>query len=282
MSNCTYNLPNKDASGDNYYGQFICSQPFIDWVWKTHGFNQGYWGDGWGYDDACNTDKALARTFNAFWLLNYSAEDYNNEDWNSDILHWGRRYVREQLHSVNDLRAMCGDGSANAGSFVGSACSEYEDQGYNSCAKWDQNCCDWWPCSWGCKLITWLCVVWYWVSHWVCKAWYVFFTKVELYLPFFYSRDVPSRASTLVHESRHIGGKPHDAYFPRGSSFGMGSWGADSSWDYKGAWMFDALYLWWFYAAGQRTTSAIRQLAKQRGNVLIDNCFATHPGFNIS
>jgi len=40
--------------------------------------------------------------------------------------------------------------------------------------------------------------------------------------------------------------------------------------------------LWWFYAAGQRTTPAIRQLAKQRGNVIIDNAFATHPGFNIS
>ena len=50
-------------------------------------------------------------------------------------------------------------------------CAEYRDDGYNSCASWDANCCDWWPCSWGCKLITWLCVAWYWVSNIVCVAW---------------------------------------------------------------------------------------------------------------
>ena len=52
------------------------------------------------------------------------------------------------------------------------ACSQYQDQGYNSCSSWQQNCCDWWPCSWGCDLISWLCVAWYWVSNWVCVAWY--------------------------------------------------------------------------------------------------------------
>lgn len=52
------------------------------------------------------------------------------------------------------------------------ACSQYQDQGYNSCADWDSNCCTWWPCSWGCKLITWVCVGWYWVSNVVCVAWH--------------------------------------------------------------------------------------------------------------
>jgi hypothetical protein len=42
------------------------------------------------------------------------------------------------------------------------------------------------------------------------------------------------------------------------------------------------LYLWWFYADGRRTTSAIRELARQRAQVVIDNAFATHPGFVIS
>jgi hypothetical protein len=46
--------------------------------------------------------------------------------------------------------------------------------------------------------------------------------------------------------------------------------------------MFGALYLWWFYADGRRTTNALRQAAKQRGNLIINNAFATHPGFNIS
>ena len=51
-------------------------------------------------------------------------------------------------------------------------CSEYQDQGYNKCSSWDDQCCDWWPCSWGCKLITWVCMGWYWVSNLVCVAWY--------------------------------------------------------------------------------------------------------------
>lgn len=50
-------------------------------------------------------------------------------------------------------------------------CAQYRDDGYNKCNAWDSNCCDWWPCSWGCKLITWLCIGWYWVSNLVCVAW---------------------------------------------------------------------------------------------------------------
>jgi hypothetical protein len=50
-------------------------------------------------------------------------------------------------------------------------CSDWKDEGENSCADWDKDCCDWWPCSWGCKLITWVCVAWVWVSNWVCVGW---------------------------------------------------------------------------------------------------------------
>ena len=57
-------------------------------------------------------------------------------------------------------------------------CAEYRDQGYNACAAWDDDCCDWWPCSWGCKLITWVCIAWYWVSNWVCVAWTTVVTVV--------------------------------------------------------------------------------------------------------
>lgn len=50
-------------------------------------------------------------------------------------------------------------------------CAEYRDEGYNKCSDWDKDCCDWWPCSWGCKIISWVCVAWYWVSNIVCVAW---------------------------------------------------------------------------------------------------------------
>ena len=99
---------------------------------------------------------------------------------------------------------------------------------------------------------------------------------VDVYLGFFYTKDVPGRAETLIHEARHKGGKPHNAKFPLGSTFGSGKSGADSTWDYEGAWMYGALYLWWYYAQGAGTTSALRERARQRGNVVIDNVFATY------
>ena len=51
------------------------------------------------------------------------------------------------------------------------SCSRYEDRGYNSCAEWKKNCCDWWPCSWACEIISWFCVAWVWISNIVCVAW---------------------------------------------------------------------------------------------------------------
>lgn len=50
-------------------------------------------------------------------------------------------------------------------------CDEWKDEGENTCSEWDSDCCDWWPCSWGCKLLTWVCIGWTWVSHWVCVGW---------------------------------------------------------------------------------------------------------------
>lgn len=228
MATCSYTVPDKTASGDNYYGGFICWQPYVDYFWDTYGFrgNKNYWDDGFGWHDCCNTDKPLARTFNACYLLTYSASDYENDSYSSSCLNWARRYVREH---IDDLRSKCGDGSAIARS-------------YSGCGADD---------------------------------------RVELYLGYWYTKNVPGRAETLIHEARHQGGKPHNANFPAGSIYGAGNSGADSNWDYEGAWMYAALYLWWFYAAGTRTTSAMRDLARQRGNVVIDNCFAAHPGYSI-
>jgi hypothetical protein len=223
MATCSHSVPDKNASGDNFYGEFICQQQYIDYFWNVYGFagNKNYWDDGFGWDEACNTDQPLARTFNACYLLTYSADDYLNDSYDApqNILQWGRRYIRE---SFDDLRSYCGDGDAVASFNSGTA---------------------------------------------------------ELYLGFWYDYSVVERAAILLHEARHEA-KSHNANFPPGSVFGSGG-DADSSWDYQGAWTFEAGYLWWFHAAGSRTTSALRERARQAGNVIIDNAFATHPGFNI-
>jgi hypothetical protein len=109
MATCSVpTIPDKTVTGDSLYCPRACWQAFIDWAWSAHGFRKTYWDDGFGYEDCCNTDLPLARIFGAMWLLNYSADDYWNEDWSNNCLHWARRYVRDQ---INDLRSLCGDGT---------------------------------------------------------------------------------------------------------------------------------------------------------------------------
>lgn len=52
-----------------------------------------------------------------------------------------------------------------------SECNEWEDQGSNACDDWDDQCCTWWPCSWACEVVTWVCVAWVWVTNLVCIGW---------------------------------------------------------------------------------------------------------------
>jgi hypothetical protein len=92
--------------------------------------------------------------------------------------------------------------------------------------------------------------------------------RTQLKIPFF-DQAVSLRAGTLVHEARHADGKGHD------------SGGNDSSWGYNGAWRWQVCWLSWFNAAGTRTSAALKAMARQRGNNIINANFVTHPGFNI-
>ncbi|MFF4010644.1 hypothetical protein [Streptomyces sp. NPDC001717] len=104
---------------------------------------------------------------------------------------------------------------------------------------------------------------------------------LDLYRPMWYEQQVPTRASTFVHEARHLGGSRHNAVFPAGSAFGAGLSGADSNWEYNGAWRYEAAYLWDYYLNAVGTTSAMRQLARQWGNVMLAGAFATAPPYVI-
>lgn len=50
-------------------------------------------------------------------------------------------------------------------------CSEYADRGYEECDNWRSECCDWWPCSWFCEIVSWFCTSWIWISNVVCVLW---------------------------------------------------------------------------------------------------------------
>ena len=221
MATCTVPATDNVTSGDNLYGARTCWQEFVDWAWQAYGYQNNYRDDGFGYEDPCNRDLPLNRTMNALWVLCYSADDYQNDDYGNNCLHWARRYSWNQIDS---LRSFCGDGT-----LIGQASG----------------------------------------------------SNVDLFLGCWYEYNAVSRAAILLHEARHIGGRSHDATCPAGSVYGEGEDGADSTWDFAGAWMYETLYLWWFFADGRRTTQALRDRARQEGNINIDNAFATHPGFSI-
>ena len=55
-------------------------------------------------------------------------------------------------------------------------CNEWRDEGHNECQAWDDACCDWWPCSWGCEIVSWFCTAFVWIANWVCIGWTVITT----------------------------------------------------------------------------------------------------------
>ncbi len=57
-------------------------------------------------------------------------------------------------------------------------CTSWQTSTERTCNNWDSNCCTWWPCSWGCKLLTWICMGWSYVTTAVCLVWTVVVTTV--------------------------------------------------------------------------------------------------------
>jgi hypothetical protein len=222
---CYYLNGNNTTSGDALYGPRSCNQGMIDQFWEHFDFDKGDWDDGFGYHDACNINKPLARTFNALYLLAYSAQDYarNTGDFSGNALRWGYPYSASK---IDELDGRCGNGTTS-----GVAATTYSGlQDNRTVLKW----------------------------------------------PFFYGSNVVERAGIIVHEARHAGGKGHNAgsRCPQGAS-------CDTTWGYKGANMYQTLYLWWFYVDGTRTTSAMKNFAKLQAQRTIDRAFVTNPGYTI-
>lgn len=283
MADCTYTVPDLNASGDNLFTPRIANQPFVDWAWGTWRFAYNWWQDGWGFDDCTNRTKPLARTFNALWALTYSTDKVWSAGQGPNMLEWGARWAAGQIQPY-ELRARCGDKVATtSGGCLAQhverteSCDRYEQETHRSCRSWF-------------FLFAWICHLWAKVSTWVCKAWSwlrrvvcdVFVTRhVDLQnTAYFYGKPAVGRASTFIHECRHISGKPHNASFPRGSTYGSGS-GADSDWAYEGAWRWQAIWLAWYAAEATNSTAALRQRARDDANVIMLGAFATSPGFTF-
>ena len=111
---CYYQPGNNTDSGDSFYGAFICDQRYVDQFWDHFDFDKGDWDDGFGYYDCCNVNKPLARTFNALYLLAYSAEDYakSTGDFSGNALRWAYPY---SATNIDELDGRCGSGDKNSG-----------------------------------------------------------------------------------------------------------------------------------------------------------------------
>ena len=101
MATCSASAGDLDASGDNLYGPRSCPQSFIDWVWDAYDFDKEDWDQGFGYYQACDLGRPLARTFNALWCLEYSAPDWWDESYSKPIINWAGRFARENIDELD-------------------------------------------------------------------------------------------------------------------------------------------------------------------------------------
>jgi hypothetical protein len=289
VADCRYAVGDLTASGDALYGSQIANQPFINWAWDVFEFDYDWWQDGWGYDDCVNVTKPLGRTFNAIWALTYSAERiWQPMDVNRNMLEWGGRWAAGQIQGYA-LRARCGDKVATT---YGAGCTEYrhtvlwdctqqERRGHKECRSWFFLFA--WICHIFVTVYSWVCIAWGWVASLVCAAAVGIFGSKHIDLQqtaFFYGKPAVGRSSTFIHEARHISGKAHTADFPAGSSYGSGS-GADESWEFNGAWRWQAVWLAWYASTAVNSTPALRAKARDDANVIMLGAFATSPGITF-
>jgi hypothetical protein len=113
-ASCFYQPGDNNDSGDNFYISSVCNQAFIDQFWNHFNFDKGDWDEGFGYDDPCNVNQPLARTFNALYLLAYSAEDYarSTSDFSGNALRWAYPF---SATAIDELDGRCGSGDKNVG-----------------------------------------------------------------------------------------------------------------------------------------------------------------------
>ena len=107
--------------------------------------------------------------------------------------------------------------------------------------------------------------------------------KTILYWGFFYPEfsGLMSRASDIVHEARHADLGHWNRVDHVTENCPVVGDSCDQSWNDKGAYMYDTMYLLLFYGDAIETTSAMRFEAGMLAQSKIDNKFVEHPGFNV-
>lgn len=109
---CSWTVPDKQISGDEHYGRNNwnwCEQSYLNNTVDIYGMPKKWWDDGFGWNDACNTDKPFARFMTADTALFASHPDpiYSSStsiDYDESMLKWGGTYC---VRRYDNLRAQC-------------------------------------------------------------------------------------------------------------------------------------------------------------------------------
>ena len=103
---CTVPAHDNVADGSSFYLAGLCNQERVNHWWSVFNMASEDWDAGFGYDDPCNLDLPLGRTFAALYLLTYSAEDYarRTNDFSGNALRWAYPYTAT---NAGKLQALC-------------------------------------------------------------------------------------------------------------------------------------------------------------------------------
>lgn len=113
----------------------------------------------------------------------------------------------------------------------------------------------------------------------------------DLFHGFHYGMPVVTRASVLLHESRHADGYSHDGNdgdvrcVGGGEScdetFYLNAASGPQSVTKGGAMSYEVVFLHWYYDAAVNTTAAQRNFARDRGNYVLANRFDSRPAYRL-
>lgn len=111
---CTASPGNNTTSRDVFYGA-LCTQASINQHWSDFDFDKGDWDGGFGYNDPCNINLPLGRTFNALNLLDFygTSKPAGSSNW----LPWFYSFAS---NAIDELDGRCGSGCPGACAGCGS------------------------------------------------------------------------------------------------------------------------------------------------------------------
>jgi hypothetical protein len=96
------------AKFDSFYApKWGCQQVFVNDMWSRFDFDHDDWDQGFGYDDPCNDNLPLKRTFNALMLLGYGVT--NTPTCSTSSANVGMWAYCWSGNSIDELDGMCGN-----------------------------------------------------------------------------------------------------------------------------------------------------------------------------